>query len=245
MIILFRVATIVIVILLIWQFIVTVFNLPPYILPTPFAVLKSLYRYWDLILQQSIPTIIEAVLGFFLSFLLGTSCAIMLTYFSMLRLWFLPVILISQALPTFAIAPLLIIWFGYGMVSKVVTTIMMLFFPITSAFYDGLLRTSQGYLDLAQTMNATKWQILRRIRIPAALPSLGSGLRVAATFAPMGAIIGEWVGATKGLGLLILNANSRMQIDLMFASLFVLVILTFVFYFVIDLAVKSIISWGS
>jgi putative hydroxymethylpyrimidine transport system permease protein len=242
---LLREITITIALILLWQSIVTIFNLPPYILPTPILVLKSFQHYGVLILQQSIPTAIEATLGFIISFLLGTFGALVLVYFRPMRLWFLPVLLISQALPTFAIAPLLVIWFGYGMASKIVTTVLMLFFPITSSFYDGLRRTPQGYLDLAQTMNATKLQTLRRIRIPNALPSLGSGLRVAATFAPMGAVIGEWVGASKGLGFLILNANSRMQIDLMFATLFVLIVLTLIFYFSIDLLIKSTIFWDN
>jgi len=243
MLILLRGTIIAIALALIWQFIVVVFNLPPYILPSPILVLKSFHPYGILILQQSVPTIIEATLGFILSCLLGTTSALILFSFRPMRLWFLPILLISQALPTFAIAPLLVIWFGYGMTAKIVTTILMLFFPITSAFYDGLRRTPQKYLDLAQTMNANKLLTLGRICIPAALPSLGNGLRVAATFAPMGAVIGEWVGASKGLGFLILNANSRMQIDLMFAALLVLIALTLLFYFAIDLLIRSIISW--
>ncbi len=229
--------------ILIWQLIVILFNLPPYILPSPILVLKSLKCHYILLFEQSIPTIIEAMLGFILSCLLGIFSALLLIYFRPIRLWFLPILLVSQALPTFAIAPLLVIWFGYGMMAKIVTTTLMLFFPITSAFYDGLRRTPQAYLDLAQTMNAKKWQALRQIRIPAALPSLGNGLRVAATFAPMGAIIGEWVGSSQGLGFLILNANARMQIDLMFAALLVLVALTLIFYFAIDSLIKTVISW--
>jgi putative hydroxymethylpyrimidine transport system permease protein len=242
---LFRGITIGIVFVLIWQLAVITFNLPPYILPSPILVLKSFQQYGVLILQQSVPTMIEAVLGFIFSFLFGTFGALILIYFRPIRLWFLPILLISQALPTFAIAPLLVIWFGYGMASKIVTVILMLFFPITSAFYDGLRRVPRAYLDMAQTMNASKWRALLYIRIPMALPSLGSGLRLAATFAPMGAIIGEWVGASRGLGFLILNANSRMQIDLMFAAILVLIILTLIFYFIIDLLMKSIITWDS
>ncbi|MCL5261059.1 MAG: ABC transporter permease, partial [Gammaproteobacteria bacterium] len=209
----------------------------------PMLVLKSFSQYGALIWSELGPTVLEASLGFICSFILGSIAAIMLVYFRPARLWFLPVLLVSQALPTFAIAPLFVIWFGYGIASKIATTILMLFFPITSAFYDGLQRTPQGYLDLAKTMNASKLQILKRIQIPAALPSLASGLRMAATFAPMGAVIGEWVGASSGLGFLILNANSRMQIDLMFAALLVLIVLTLGFYFTIDLLLKKIINW--
>ena len=242
--ILLRSITITIIFILIWQLIITIFNLPPYILPSPLLVLISLKHYISLILQQAIPTIIEATLGFICSFLLGTLGALTLSYFHPVRLWFLPILLISQALPTFAIAPLFVIWFGYGITAKIITTILMLFFPITSAFYDGLRHTPPEYLDLAQTMNASKWQTLWRIRVPAALPALGSGLRVAATFAPMGAVIGEWVGASKGLGFLILNANAKMQIDLMFATIFILVILTLLFYFTIDRLIKSLL-WNN
>jgi len=224
----------------IWQTLVFIFELPPYILPSPLLVFKSLCKHSRLIAEQSLPTILEAVFGFILSALLGSLWAITLIYFRPIRLWFLPVLLISQALPTFAIAPLFVLWLGYGMASKIMTICLMLFFPITSSFYDGLRKVHKNYFDLAQTMNANKFQTLWRIRIPAALPSLGNGLRVAATFAPIGAIIGEWVGATKGLGFLILNANSRMQIDLMFAALLVLVLLTLTFYFLIDLLMKHI-----
>ena len=160
--------------------------------------------------------------------------ALMLSYFRPLRLWFLPLLLVSQALPIFAVAPLFILWFGYGMASKIAIISLMLFFPITSSFYDGLRKTPNNYLDLAETMNATKWQILLRIRFPAALGALGNGVRVAAVFAPMGAVIGEWIGSSEGLGFLILNANSRMQVDLMFAAIIILVIFTLSFYFLVD-----------
>ena len=166
-----------------------------------------------------------------------------MSYFRLARLWFLPVLLISQALPAFAVAPLLVIWFGYGMASKVIVAMILLFFPVTSAFYDGLRRTPVEWLYLGQVMGASRWRLLWRIRIPAALPALGSGLRIAATVAPMGAIIGEWVGSSQGLGFLMLNANARMQIDLMFAVLFVVVALTLTLYFLIDTLLKKIIFW--
>lgn len=231
------------VLLLIWQLAVMLFRIPPYILPTPLLVVKSLVHYAGLIAHESLPTVIETVIGFLCSAVFGIFGALLLSYFRPARIWFLPILLISQALPTFAIAPLFVIWFGYGIASKIAITILMLFFPITSAFYDGLIRTCPGYLELAQTMNASKWRILWHIRVPAALPALGSGLRVAATFAPMGAVIGEWVGASQGLGFLILNANARMQIDLMFAALVVLVIVTLLFYFLVDLFFKSMVTW--
>jgi putative hydroxymethylpyrimidine transport system permease protein len=180
-----------VVLILIWQLVVVVFHLPPYILPSPVLVAKVFTKFTPLIFGQALFTLFEALVGFLTSILLGGIAALTLIYFRPTRLWFLPVLLISQALPTFAIAPLFVIWFGYGMASKIAVTILMVFFPITSAFYDSLLRTPLGFLDLAQTMGATRFRTLWRVRFPAALPGLGSGLRLGATYAPMGAIIGE------------------------------------------------------
>lgn len=229
--------------ILLWQTIVILFQLPPFILPSPGLVFKTWLLRWDLILKEAIPTIIETLLGLSLGALLGCLTALGMAFFRPLSLWILPILIISQAIPTFAIAPLLVIWFGYGMASKIITTIIMLFFPVTSAFYDGLRRTDSGWLDLAKTMQASKWRIFWYIRVPAALPSLATGLRVATAIAPIGAVIGEWVGASRGLGFLMLNANARTQIDLMFAALLTLVIFSLVLYFVVDKLLRYMISW--
>lgn len=217
-----------------WQIIVILFQLPPYILPGPWQVLTTLYAHINLIYIEAIPTIIETLLGLLLGIIVGCLAALTMAYFKPLSLWFLPLMIISQAIPTFAIAPLLVIWFGYGMASKIICTILMIFFPITSAFFDGLRSTETQWLDLAKTMNAKKIRVFFYIRIPAALPRLASGLRIAAVFAPIGAVIGEWVGASRGLGFLMLNANARMQIDLMFAALMVIVIFSLLLYFLVN-----------
>ena len=138
----------------------------------------------------------------------------------------LPILVFTQAVPVFALAPLLTLWFGYGMGSKIVMAVLIIYFPVTSAFHDGLARIDSGYRDLSVSMSAGKWNFMRYVQIPQALPALGSGLRLAAVYAPIGAVIGEWVGASKGLGYLMLLANGRAKIDLMFASLIVLACLT-------------------
>jgi putative hydroxymethylpyrimidine transport system permease protein len=230
--------------LILWQLLVAVFNLPPYILPTPFEVFHSCYTRAGLIAHESIYTIAETLIGLCLGIILGTLTAILMVFFRPLSFWMLPLLIISQALPTFAIAPLFVIWFGYGMTSKIATTLLMIFFPITSSFYDGLRRTPTGWLDLAKTMNAKKWRTFFFIRIPAALPSLATGIRVATVAAPIGAIVGEWVGASKGLGFLMLNANARMQIDLMFAALLTLIVFSLLLYYVVNRVLLKIIPWN-
>ncbi|MBX6375755.1 MAG: ABC transporter permease subunit, partial [Acetobacteraceae bacterium] len=142
-----------------------------------------------------------------------------------------------------AIAPLLTLWMGFGMASKIAMATIIIFFPVASAFYDGLRRTEPGWLDLATTMGASRRTALLRIRLPAALPALASGLRVAAAFAPIGAVVGEWVGASAGLGYLMLHANGRSQTDLMFAALFVLAAMALALWFALDALLRALLPW--
>lgn len=226
-----------------WQSLVTILHLPEYILPSPTQVLLTLYQQNHLIAVHTIPTIIEILLGFLFGILFGCIAGLVLAFFRPLSLWFLPILIISQAIPTFAIAPLIVIWLGYGLASKIAITILMIFFPVTSSFYDGLRRTESGLLDLAKTMNGKRWRIFYTIRIPAALPDLASGIRIAAVIAPIGAIIGEWVGSSRGLGYLMLNANARLQIDQMFAALMIIMLLAMSLYFSVDKILRRIIWW--
>jgi putative hydroxymethylpyrimidine transport system permease protein len=228
-----------IVLLLVWQTIVSTFQLPDYILPSPLQVMNTIKHQWPLLLTQSVPTVIETLLGLVGGILFGAVTALLMAYIHAIRAWLKPLLLISQALPTFAIAPLLVILLGYGMSAKVVTVILMLYFPIASNFFDGLIQTKAEFLDLAKLMQARPIYTLLYIRLPAALPQFASGIRIATAGAPIGAVIGEWVGASKGLGFLMLNANARMQIDVMFAALFMLVLWNFILFFGVNTILKK------
>jgi len=230
-------------IILIWQLIIFIFDLPPYILPTPEQVLKSLINHSSLLMNETKITFLETLVGLLLGILFGSMAALLMASFKSFNFWMLPILVLSQAIPTFAIAPLLVIWFGYGIASKIATTVIMIFFPITSSFFDGLRKTDVALIDLAKTMRAKKWRLFWYVKMPAALPHFASGLRVATVAAPIGAIIGEWVGASHGLGFLILNSNARMQIDLMFASLFILVLFSLALYFFVDTILNRLIHW--
>lgn len=228
--------------LLLWQIIVIIFKLPSYILPSPVLSAKTIIEQFPLLVSQSLPTMMETLLGLLGAIIFGCFTALLMAYITTLRNWIRPVLLISQALPTFAIAPLFVIWLGYGMSSKIALTILILYFPITSNFFDGLINTNLSYLDLAKIMQASRFRTLLFIRIPAALPNLASGLRIATAGAPMGAVIGEWVGASKGLGFLMLNANGRMQIDIVFAALFILIFWNLLLYFGVDYFLKKYVG---
>ncbi|MCD6045319.1 MAG: ssuC [Gammaproteobacteria bacterium] len=229
--------------IVLWQGLIWLYHFPPYILPSPWQVGLVWRHGWPILLQQSIPTLWETMASFILAAVVGSVTALILAYFTWARSWLFPWVLVSQALPTFALAPLLVVWLGYGMSSKIVTALIMMFFPITSAFYDGLRRTKPEWLDLAKTMNAKKTAVLWFICFPAALPNLASGLRVAAVLAPMGAVVGEWVGSSHGLGYLMLNANARMQIDWMFAAVMAITVWTLLLYALVDRILKKLVTW--
>ncbi|MUJ27274.1 ABC transporter permease subunit [Aliivibrio fischeri] len=232
-----------IVILGLWQFIVMAFALPSFILPSPFSVFSQLIERYDVLLEHSWITAQEILLGLGLGLSMGLLFALQMLLFDPLRRWLLPILIASQAVPVFAIAPILMLWLGYGIASKVVMAALIIFFPVTTCCYDGLRNTPTGYLDLAHTMGASKWEILKYVRLPAALPTLASGIRVAVVVAPIGAVVGEWVGSSKGLGYLMLQANARMMIDEMFAALFILAGLSVSLYFLADVLIKKLIPW--
>jgi putative hydroxymethylpyrimidine transport system permease protein len=226
-----------------WQAVVWISGAPPYILPGPLAVGEVLIAKPALLLRHGAVTAAEIVMGLTLGALFGAISALTLSASRPARRWMMPVLVISQALPVFALAPMLTLWLGYGMASKVAMATLIIYFPVTSAFYDGLRRTEPGWLDLARTMGAGRFAVLRYVRLPAALPAFGSGLRVAAAVAPIGAVVGEWVGSSAGLGYLMLNANARMQVSTMFAALVVLAAFSLILFFVIDRGVKRLVRW--
>jgi len=232
-----------IVIIFIWQAIIMVFKLPAFILPEPLSVFERLISRSDVLLKHSWVTTQEIILGLLLGLSMGLFFALQMLLFKPIKRWLLPILIASQAIPVFAIAPILMIWLGYGISSKIVMAAMIIFFPVATCCYDGLKNTPTGYLDLAKTMQASKWQMLRHIQLPAALPTLASGIRVAVVIAPIGAVAGEWVGSSEGLGYLMLQANARMLIDEMFAALFILSVISVALYFITDKCLNKLIPW--
>lgn len=228
--------------IVVWQAIVSGFSLPKFILPGPLLVAETMWKSRVIIFENALVTISEVLIGLVLGAMLGAATAINLATSSFARIYVRPILVFSQAVPVFALAPILTLWLGYGIWSKIFMTVLIIYFPVASAFYDGLTRTPKAYVDLAKVMGANNKRLMWHVRIPAALPSLGSGLRLAAVYAPIGAVIGEWVGASKGLGYLMLLANGRAKIDLMFAALFVLAAFTVLLHAAVDKGAKRMIK---
>ncbi len=228
--------------LIIWQAVVWA-GVEFYMLPSPTNVAIALAENHELILSHAGTTYLEVVAGLALGTALGAESAMIMSYWRPARLWLLPLLLIGLAVPVFAIAPLLVLWFGFGIVPKIVVVALIVYFPVTTAYFDGLRRTDPGWLDLARVMNFSRWATLRHVRMPAAMPALASGVRIATALAPNAAIVGEWVGASSGLGYLMMHDNARTETARMFAALVVLAVFAVALYFTVDLVLRRLISW--
>jgi putative hydroxymethylpyrimidine transport system permease protein len=230
--------------LLLWQAVVWLSGVPPYLLPPPERVARTLLASHALLLDHAGTTLLEILLGLLGGVLIGGGSALAMALLPPVQPWLLPLLVLGQTIPVFALAPLLVLWLGYGLASKVAMAILIIYFPVTAALLDGLRRTEPGWLDLARTMDATRLRTLLRLRLPAALPAFGSGLRIAAAVAPIGAVVGEWVGSSAGLGYLMLHANARLQIDLMFAALIVLMAMALLLYLAVDRGLARLMPWA-
>jgi putative hydroxymethylpyrimidine transport system permease protein len=226
-----------------WQVIVWATEAPRFILPGPALVAETWVDRWPAIQPHALVTLSEILLGLACGVALGVATALLLAAAPPARRWLLPVLIASQAMPVFALAPLLTLWLGFGMGGKIVMATLIIYFPVTTAFYDGLRRTEPGFIDLAHVMGAGAASKMFRVRAMAALPALASGLRVAAAVAPIGAVVGEWVGASEGLGYLMLHANGRSQTDLMFAALFTLAAMALALWLAMDRLARALVPW--
>ncbi len=229
--------------LALWQIAYHIAGERPYLLPSPLDTLTTAIDRADRLAHHALITFGEILLGFGFGVALGMLSALALVLWAPARRWLLPILVISQAVPVFALAPLLVLWLGYGLSSKVVMAVLIIYFPVTTAFLDGLRRTDPAWLDMARVMNAGRWATLWHIRLPAALPALASGLRVAAAVAPIGAVVGEWVGSSAGLGFLMLHANARMQVDVVFAALALLAAFAVGLYTLVTALTRRMVPW--
>ena len=227
-----------------WEAAVRLFAIPTFVLPAPSRIAATLYARWPVIGAEALVTIGEILCGFAAGVAAGLAAALAMSRWRTLERTLGPVLVISQALPVFAIAPLLVVWFGFGLTSKVVMATLIIFFPVATNALEGLRRTDPGLIELARLYGATPRQTLWLIRGPAALPAVAAGLRIAAAAAPIGAIVGEWVGSSAGLGLLILHSNARSQNDMVFASLVVLAAMSVALWMAVDRFSRRLVRWA-
>ena len=210
------------ILLTLWAGIVWIFDLPHYILPGPERVISVLWTRPELFVHHALITAAEISAGLALGGIFGLAVACLIADSPRLQRWTMPALVISQALPVFALAPILMLWLGYGFASKLAMTTLIVFFPVTAATLSGFRALPSSWSDTITALRGQRLRIFWQVRFPLALPFAGSGLRIAASVAPIGAVVGEWMGSAGGIGYLMLHANGRGQTDVLFAALVVL-----------------------
>ncbi|HLJ61655.1 MAG TPA: ABC transporter permease [bacterium] len=205
--------------LVVWEWAVRAFSIPAYILPPPSRIAGVLLTDRALLLGDAAVTLEEVLAGFAVAFAVGIVLALAIFSSRTVERAVYPLVVASQTVPVFAIAPLLIVWFGYGMASKVAMAALIVFFPIVVNTVDGLRAADEDLVNLLRILGADRRRILFTIRVPAALPFVFSGVRIAVATSVIGAVIGEWVGATQGLGFAMIHANAQLHIDRVFAAI--------------------------
>ncbi|TDD68776.1 ABC transporter permease [Jiangella aurantiaca] len=216
---------------------------PAYLVPTPGDVANELVTEREMLARHTWVTTYETVLGFLLAAAIGMLAAVLIVYSPTLEKALYPLILFAQVIPKIAIAPILVVWFGFGPMPKVILAVLIAFFPVVVSGVAGLRSTDPELLDLSATMGASRWKTFRKIRFPNSLPHLLSGLKVAVTLAVVGAVVGEFVGADEGLGYVLLLASGNLNSSLLFADLILMSALGVVLFVIVEAAEALLIPW--
>jgi len=218
-------------------------SLEEYLVPSPSEIAESLWQNRALLAENAWVTLGEIVLGLLLAVAAGVSLAVLLDLSEPMRRALYPLIVGSQTIPVIVIAPILVVWFGYGMEPKLVLVALICFFPIAVNTADGLRSVDPEARKMMRTLDASRLQILRRVEAPTALPYFFSGMRIAAAIAPIGAVFGEWVGSDSGLGHLILQDNAQLETARMFAAAAVLAVIAVSLFAVLSIAERRVVDW--
>lgn len=226
-----------------WALITAVFNIPEYLLPSPATVLKRIVMDRSLLARSFGYTLLEVVVGFCASVLVGIPAAFLVVLSRPVERILMPVIVASQAIPKVAIAPLLVIWLGFGLLPKVVISFLIAFFPVLVSTSTGLRSVETDMIDLVRSMGASTIKIMFKVRLPTALPQIFSGLKVAISLSVVGALVGEFVGADRGLGYVMMTASGALDGTLVWATLIVLIFLGVVLFQLIAMLERFAIRW--
>jgi NitT/TauT family transport system permease protein len=228
-------------VLLLWEGVTRVFGIPRFLLPPPTLVLMSLADHAEILLSNGWITTLEIVLGFALSIVIGIPLALAIFLWPPFSRCVFPLLVSSQAMPKVAIAPLLLVWFGFGLLPKVLVAFLIAFFPVVINTSVGLASIEREKIYLARSMGLSEIATFFKIRLPNALPSIFGGLKISITLAVVGAVVGEFVGGDGGLGYLLMVANGSIDTPLLFADLAVLTVLGVILFMLVELAERMVI----
>ncbi len=216
----------VLIIIIVWELSVFIFNIPMYVLPSPVDVVKAFSNNFFEILSHSMVSLFEATLGLLIALILAFIISILMDKFYIVKKAIYPILVVTQTIPMIVLAPIFIIYLGFGLAPKILTVVLMCFFPIVVSFSDGLMSVDEEYVNLARSYGASKIKVYTIVKIPSAIPELFSGLKVAATYSISGAVVGEWVAAQEGLGYYLIRAKNAYMLDVVFACVVMIAILS-------------------
>lgn len=229
--------------LAVWQVGVTVLQVQPWLLPSPLQILRAGWAARGLLAPHIWQTAQETLIGFACALAIGLSLGILMDFSPRVRAALYPLLVFSQTIPIIAIAPLLIIWFGYGILPKIIVVALVCFFPIVVNTADGLRSTDPDQIALLRTMGATRRDTFLKVQLPGALPMVFAGVKVGITYSVVGAIIGEWVGASRGLGVFMLRATNSFRTDWVFVSIALTAILSVLLFGLVTLIERTVLAW--
>lgn len=232
------------VLLVIWEAIIRLFSVPTFVLPAPTAIVQSLIENRKQLAVAAQATSLEVLFGFVLAAVTGVLVAIVIVRFDRFGRALYPLVVLFQNVPKVALAPIFILWFGYGIAPKILLIVVIAFFPVAIDMLAGLQSVEPSFVSLMRSVGASRDKILLRVRIPHSLPHLMAGLKVAITFSVIGAIVGEFAGANQGLGYVIQFASTQLDTPLIFAALVVVSVLGLAFYYVVEFAERMLVPWA-
>jgi putative hydroxymethylpyrimidine transport system permease protein len=227
-----------------WQLAVWLGNVPEYLLPSPSAIVADLKTDWVVLGPALWVTLREVLIGFVIATVAGIGLAVPLHLFGPLRRAMYPILIASQTIPVVVLAPILVILLGYGILPKLVIVALICFFPIVVNGLDGLRAVDDDFISMMYTLDASRWAIFRRVEFPGALPSIFSGMRIAATFASIGAVFGEWAGSSAGLGYVMLEATPNLLTSRIFAAILLLTVISLVLFGLVSLIERIAVPWA-
>src|SRR5437868_9748166 len=233
----------IVILLVVWDLTIRIFRIPPYLIPAPEAVVRQLVSEWPKLWRESLITTYATLGGFALSIAFGVPMALLIAYSRTVESFVYPLLVFSQSVPKIAIAPLFVVWFGFGIIPKIIAAFMLGFFPVVVSTVVGFKSVDPEMLDLARSMKASRLATFARISFAQALPSIFAGLKVSVTLAVVGAVVGEFVGSNSGIGYLLQIANGNFDLPLMFAALTVLSAIGAVLFVSLEVVERMLIPW--
>jgi NitT/TauT family transport system permease protein len=226
-----------------WDLAIRIFRIPAYQIPAPADVVAVLWHDWPELMSQAWPTTYATVCGFLLSALFGIPAAMLIAGSKTVESYVYPLLVFSQSIPKIAIAPLFVVWFGFGLIPKVISAFLLGFFPVVVSAVQGFKSVDPDMVDLARAMQGSRFQVFCAVNLPHAMPAIFSGLKVSVTLAVVGAVVGEFVGSNSGIGYVMQRSIGTFDLPTMFAALVILAMLGVILFWIVDRIERLVIPW--